>query len=245
MKKFTIINDDFYKYIKNVKTDSVGLILTDPPYTINKYSTGNIQFKNRKDMNDDIANWDAIEFMRILLPKGNIISFTNSNQIGNWHRTFDPKFDTFQFFIWHKTNPPPQIRKVSFLNSCELIICCWNKGHTWNFGKQNEMHNFFESHLCMGKERCKHPTQKPLGILKHLIKIASNPDDLVFDPFMGTGSIGIAAIELDRKFLGIEIDKKYFTLSYVSKCNKMTYGILFSPVLRQAFFKMIVTAWFL
>ncbi len=75
------------------------------------------------------------------------------------------------------------------------------------------MHNFIESSICMGEERVKnpnHPTQKPVRVLKHIIKIASNPNDLVFDPFMGVGSMGIAALELKRRFLGIEIDREYF-----------------------------------
>ena len=115
--------------------------------------------------------------------------------------------------VWHKTNPVPNIRKTSFLNSCELIVALWNKGHTWNFSKQSEMHNFIESPICMGNERLKnpkHPTQKPLKILKHIINIASNPNDTVLDMFMGTGSTGVAALELGRKFIGIEIDEIYY-----------------------------------
>lgn len=133
--------------------------------------------------------------------------------MGKFHEAFDPEFDTFQFMVWHKTNPVPNIRKSSFLNSCELIVCLWNKGHTWNFTKQNEMHNFIESPICMGTERLKnpkHPTQKPVKILKHIIKLASNPDDVVLDMFMGVGSTGVAAKMLNRKFIGIEIDEEYF-----------------------------------
>lgn len=61
----------------------------------------------------------------------------------------------------------------------------------------------------MGKERLKepkHPSQKPLKLLRHLIKIASNEGDLIFDPFMGVGSTGVAAKELNRNYVGCEID---------------------------------------
>jgi site-specific DNA-methyltransferase (adenine-specific)/modification methylase len=115
--------------------------------------------------------------------------------------------------VWHKTNPAPKIRRAGFLNSCELIVCVWNKKHTWNFINQREMHNFIQTPICMGKERVQepnHPTQKPLKVLSHIIKIASNPNDVVFDPFMGVGSTGVAALEMGRKFLGVEIDKTYF-----------------------------------
>ena len=120
---------------------------------------------------------------------------------------------TFQYFIWHKTNPVPKIYKNGFLNSCEMIICLWNKGHTWNFSDQKTMHNFFECPICMGNERTKspkHPTQKPLKLLRHIIKIASNEGDIVLDPFMGVGSTGIASFNLKRNFIGIELDKEYF-----------------------------------
>ncbi len=118
--------------------------------------------------------------------------------------------------VWHKTNPAPKIYKAGFLNSCELIICAWNKGHTWNFISQKEMHNFIETSICMGNERIKdphHSTQKSLKVLKHIIRIATNQGDTVFDPFMGVGSTGIAAQEMDRKFIGFEIDEKYFNAS--------------------------------
>jgi len=75
------------------------------------------------------------------------------------------------------------------------------------------MHNFIESPICMGSERVRnpgHPTQKPLKVLRHIIKIASNSNDLVFDPFMGVGSTGVAALEMNRCFWGIEIDENYF-----------------------------------
>ena len=94
-----------------------------------------------------------------------------------------------------------------------MIICMWNKGHKWNFTNQNEMHNFFESPICMPPERLrepKHPAQKPVKLLSHIINIASNPDDIIFDPFMGVGSTAVAAKKCGRKFVGCEIDKIYF-----------------------------------
>ncbi len=115
--------------------------------------------------------------------------------------------------LTHNTNPPPKLRRAGFLNSCELIVCAWNKGHTWNFTRQREMHNFIESPICMGKERVKnpvHPTQKPVKVLSHLIRLATKPGDLVFDPFMGVGSTGVAALQLGRRFTGIELDPLYF-----------------------------------
>lgn len=227
--KYLLINDDCFSVLKNIPDHSVDLILTDPPYNIAKYSTGNIKFDWRSDINNDLAEWDLLElhpaslldeFKRILSPKGNIFIFCSYNIIGEYHKVFDPEFDTFQFMVWHKTNPVPNFRKSSFLNSCELIISCWNKGHTWNFSNQKDMHNFIESGICMGSERVKgsdgkslHPTQKPIAVLEKIIKIASNENDLVLDCFNGVGSTGEASMRLNRRYIGIEIDKNYIDAS--------------------------------
>lgn len=220
-----LICGDSKDVIKHIPDNSIDFIFTDPPYNIGKHSTGNIILPGRSAMNNDVATWDWIdfnpeewadEFIRILKPTGNLFIFTSYNQIGRWYDSLDAKFDTSNYIVWHKTNPAPKIFKAGFLNSCEMIFTCWNKKHTWNFISQAEMHNFLESPICMYPERLnnpKHPAQKPVSILKKLIKIASNQDDIIFDPFMGVGSIGVAALQMNRKFIGVELDKTYFEAS--------------------------------
>lgn len=216
-----LILGDSRKLIEDIPDKSVDFICTDPPYNLSQYSSGNIDFGWRTSLNNDVAEWDSSalnpadwkdQFLRVLSPTGNIFIFTSYNLIGKWHEVFDPEFDTFQFMVWHKSNPVPKFRRAGFLNSCELIICLWNKGHTWNFGKQQEMHNFIESPICMGNERVKspkHPTQKPLRVMRRLIELASLPGQTVLDPFTGVGSTGVAAIEAGRNFVGIEKDVGY------------------------------------
>jgi DNA modification methylase len=222
MSEYKLLLGDSSEHIKAMADHSVDLILTDPPYNLGRYSTGNIKMSWRKEFNNDVAEWDQAifdpaewleDFVRVLKPTGTLFAFTSYNLLGQWHQAYDPVFDTFQFVVWHKSNPPPKLRRAGFLNSCELIICAWNKGHTWNFTKQKEMHNFIESPICMGKERVKnpvHPTQKPVKVLSHLIRLATNPGNLVFDPFMGVGSTGVASLQLGRRFVGMEIDALYF-----------------------------------
>lgn len=235
-KNYTLAYGDCFNYLCKIPDNGVDLILTDPPYNIAQYSTGNINLYGRTALNNDIGDWDLKpiepmylleDFKRILKPNGNIFVFTSYNLIGKWHEVFDSEFDTFQFFIWHKTNPVPKIYKNGFLNSCEMIICMWNKGHKWNFSAQSKMHNFFECPICMTPERLnnpKHPAQKPVKLLEHIIKIASNENDIVFDPFMGVGSTGVAALKSNRRFIGCEIEKEYFNAALKRmgdiKCQK-------------------------
>lgn len=217
-----IIRGDSKDVIKRIPDNSIDFIFTDPPYNLGQHSTGNIPLLGRSEMNNDVAEWDMIdfnpeewadEFIRILKPTGNLFIFTSYNQLGRWYNCLDHRFDTSNFMVWHKTNPAPKIFKAGFLNSCEMIFTCWNKKHTWNFISQSEMHNFIESPICMRPERLsnpKHPAQKPISILKKIIKIATNKDDIIFDPFMGVGSTGVAALSLDRRFIGVEINTNYF-----------------------------------
>ncbi len=229
MDKYSLINGDCFEKMKEIPDNSIDLILTDPPYNISQYSTGNMQFGWRSDINNDIAEWDKTEikpsdllkeFKRILSPMGNIFIFCTYNLLGEYHKCFDPEFESFQFLVWHKTNPIPNFRKSSFLNSCELVVCCWNKGHIWNFAKQNEMHNFIENPVCMGKERIKgkdgknlHPAQKPVKVLEKIISVASNENSVVLDCFNGVASTGEAALSLGRRYIGIEIDPVYYKAS--------------------------------
>lgn len=220
-----LLQGDSKELIKKIPDQFIDLILTDPPYNIGKHSTGNIPLPGRSAINNDVALWDQVdfhpeewvdEFLRILKPTGNLFIFTSYNQLGRWYDCLDHRMDTTQFMIWHKTNPAPKIFKAGFLNSCEMIYCGWNKKHTWNFISQTEMHNFIESPICMRPERLsnpKHPAQKPTAVLKKIVTIASNEGDVVFDPFMGVGSTGVAALALQRRFIGFELDEAYFNAS--------------------------------
>ena len=238
--KKCILRADSRDIIKRIPDNSVDFILTDPPYNLGQHSTGNIPLPGRTAMNNDVAEWDMIdfnpeewadEFIRILKPTGNLFIFTSYNQLGRWYNCLDHKFDTSNFMIWHKTNPAPKVFKAGFLNSCEMIFTCWNKKHTWNFISQAEMHNFIESSICMKPERLsnpKHPAQKPISILRKMIEIASNENDIVFDPFMGVGSTGVAALDLNRRFIGVELDETYFEAAQKRIETALLQGNLFS-----------------
>ena len=123
-KRYTLIQGDCMNYLSQIPDKSIDLILTDPPYNIAQYSTGNIPLPGRSALNNDLGEWDLTpiepiklidDFKRLLKPEGNIFIFTSYNLIGKWHEVFDKEFDTFQFFIWHKTNPAPKIYKNGFV----------------------------------------------------------------------------------------------------------------------------------
>jgi site-specific DNA-methyltransferase (adenine-specific) len=118
--------------------------------------------------------------------------------------------------IWHKKNPMPRNMNLHFVNSTEGWLYFTLKKKTGTFNNDGKLiHDFFETSLTTKKEKKygAHPTQKPESIIRHFIKLLSNPGDVVIDPFMGSGTTGKVAIELGREFLGVEISKKYYEMA--------------------------------
>lgn len=145
-------------------------------------------------------------------------------------------FSIINNIIWQKTNPSPNLACRCFTHSTETVI--WarkqltskKKGkHTFNYKLMKEENNnkqmkdvwdFVEPEFYISsvtpkseKKEGKHPTQKPLGLLERIIKSSTNEGDLILDPFNGSGTTGIAAVSLNRKYIGIEKEQDYLELS--------------------------------
>ena len=215
--------------LKNLADESVDLIFTDPPYF--QYRAQNIQgLKNHKDVEtefefDSYSNEEEYlnfleevlaECYRVAKPGAAGYMWCGDDFVSYINRMVDRVGFKFRKVIhWHKTNPFPAIytRKM-FANSMELLVH-FSKGtpKTWNHKHVNEMHNFIQAPICMGKERTKHKTQKPLKVCIPYIEISSNPGDLILDPFIGSGSTAVAAKMLGRNFIGFEISKEFCEIS--------------------------------
>src|SRR5437764_9942588 len=153
--------------------------------------------------------------------------------IGSYHNIFrvgailqDLGFWILNDVMWRKSNPMPNFRGRRFTNAHETLI--WaarevgGKGYTFNYealkaGNDDvQVRSDWTVALCTGEERLKgrdgkklHPTQKPEALLARVILSSSRPDDLVLDPFCGTGTTGAVAKRLGRRFVGCEQDAKY------------------------------------
>ena len=118
--------------------------------------------------------------------------------------------------IWHKLNPMPRNMNLHFINSTEAWLYFVYKKHTGTFNNDGKaIHDFFETSVTPTGERKfgKHPTQKPLALMSQFVRLLSNENDTVMDPFMGSGSSGEAALTLKRNFIGSEINADYFQIS--------------------------------
>jgi modification methylase len=153
--------------------------------------------------------------------------------IGSYHNIFrvgtilqDLGFWILNDIVWRKTNPMPNFRGRRFTNAHETMIWAVResgaKGYTFNYealkaGNEDiQVRSDWTLPLCTGEERLKgvdgkklHPTQKPESLLARVVLSSSRPDDLVLDPFSGTGTTGAVAKLLRRRFIGFERDAAY------------------------------------
>jgi len=176
---------------------------------------------------------------RVLKPTGSLyISSTYHNVAEIIFIAKKIGFRLNNIITWFKTNAMPNITKRTFTHSTEHV-CWFVKGNNWKFnyeklkeinphrtkeGKAKQLRDFIdfiELPLVQGRERLKgqdgraiHPTQKPEELIKLIIIASSDENDLVLDPFLGTGTTGVVAAILKRRWIGIEINEEYFKVAY-------------------------------
>ena len=221
---------DAIEFLKKIPDNSVDLVLTDPPYNLRWKQQ--IELHGRKVFYhnyEELKGWDKInkefyfklfnEFDRIVKDNGSIIIFAKTELV-TWimEAGLVNNFDYKATINYVKSNPVPQVRKKNYCSSFETIcwLARWNDkkcNFTFNFKSQKEMHNFIVMPICSGNERTKHPTQKPLKLISHLLEIHSNKKDIILDCFMGSGTTAVACKQLGRNFIGCDISEEYVKIA--------------------------------
>ena len=211
------------------------MVFADPPYFLSNggksISSGKIvsvnkgewdKKENYKDIKEFTKEWIK-ECYRILKKKCSIWI------CGTYHNIFDVKnalnevgFKIINIIIWKKTDPPPLIYKNKCRFSYEFII--WadkGRNHIFNYEKMYDINNneledvwILPAVSINEKNYGYHPTQKPECLLERIIKASTNPNQLVLDPFMGSGTTGVVCQRLNRRFIGIEKSKEYYKIAY-------------------------------
>lgn len=103
-----------------------------------------------------------------------------------------------------------------YVQDTEFAIWAVKKNAKWIFNKKSDLpylRSTFETAVVSGKEKNGHPTQKSLKLMEELINIHTKENEIILDPFMGSGTTGVAALKNKRKFIGIEIDNKYYEIA--------------------------------
>lgn len=224
-----LVNGDCLEYLSKIESNSIDLILIDPPYLISRESG----FSNYSDsasdeikkkygnLSIDFGDWDKVElnwdllfseYYRVLKKGGTLIIFYDiwkSSELKESANKF--KFKQPRVCAWVKTNPVPINSKINYLSNATEYFFSFVKGSKPTFNSKYD-NGFYSYPICHGKERFDHPTQKPLSLMKDLVEKHSNPGDIVLDTFAGTGTTAHACKITDRNYIMIERDSKYFEI---------------------------------
>ena len=234
METNKIIHGDCIEKMRELPNESVDLILTDPPFMISqkgkflgRKSLSHKSWKRNMDIKLDFGEWDHFkdeeEFfgfteswfkqcVRILKPKGLIYIFFDNQKTVYFDLFLSKKYGIKPrtVFVWLKSNPAPSFRKVNWLSASEFI---WvgSKGdcRLKNFLQQKEMFNYIITPNKSSYGETEHPTEKPKELIKKLILVNTNENDIILDCFAGSGVVGEVALKLNRKFILIEKDEKW------------------------------------
>lgn len=210
-----IHNEDCILGMKNIESESVDLVVTDPPYLVN-YKTGRRKDKTHRfskvilnDDNEQLIIDYINECYRVLKNNSAMYMFCSSDRVEFFKKQLEDKFKIKNMIIWVKNNHTAGDLKGSFGRKYEIIFLVV-KGKKHFNGKR--LTDIWEFDRVSGKKQL-HQNQKPLDLIKQCIEKHSDEGDLVFDGFAGSGTTAIACKELNRNFIGFELDKGYYDIA--------------------------------
>ncbi len=223
-----IFNDDAYSKIDELINQKVIVnhIITDPPYNISKQNNFSTMKNPRAGV--DFGKWDQGKFdlfswipkySKILDKNGSMIIFCSYRYISYIVDVLESEeagMAVKDVLIWKKSNPMPRNITRRYVQDMEFAVWAVKKNAKWIFNKPADVpycRSLFTTSTVSGTERTEHPTQKSFELMKQIISIHTNEGQTILDPFMGSGTTGVAAIQLKRNFIGIELEKKYFEIT--------------------------------
>lgn len=234
-----LYHGDSLELMASLPAESVDCIWTDPPYNLSndgitcvagrmvKVNKGEWDRSKGVELDHEFNKAWLAACYRLLKPTGTIwvtgtlhvypsVGFA-MQQLG---------FRIINDIIWEKPSPPPNLGCRCFTHSTELILwatkaCKGKERYTFNYEQMKaenggrQMKNIWRIPPPGKAEKVygKHPTQKPVALVSRCLRASTNPGDLVFDPFAGSSTTGVAALLLGRRFIGCEADARYVELS--------------------------------
>ncbi len=239
-KDFTLLQGNSLELLNEIDF-SFDMIFADPPYFL---SNGGISVQSGKMVCVDKGSWDKsngvqkdyefnyqwIKSCRDRLKDNGTIwisgTYHNIFQVANILQVLN--FKILNVVTWAKTNPPPNLSCRYFTHSTEFVI--WarkheKRPHLFNYDVMKEINGGKQMTdvwnmpaIAQWEKSCgKHPTQKPLALLTRIIKASTNENDWILDPFSGGGTTGVAASLLNRRYLGIDLERQYLDMSIMRR----------------------------
>ena len=217
--------------MKGIPDKSIDLVVTDPPYVIETRGAGIYKQTDKKyvkqldKMKDGFSEETLDELCRVM-KKINIYIFCSQKQIIPLLDYFVKKKKcNWNIICWHKTNPVPACGN-KYLTDTEFILFFREKG-VKVYGEFSTKFTYYVTPLNQAdKKKYGHPTIKPIKIIQNLILNSSQEGDIVFDPYIGSGSTGVGAVNTNRKYIGFEKEPRYYTIACqrIAEAEQMREG---------------------
>ena len=195
---YTLHLGDCLEYMKSMPDKSVDAVITDPPYGIGETNEKNMARGALAPCRDyGHFDWDNKKVDDIYITELLRIGKEQVVFGGNYYTNILPPSSSW--IIWDKQNTGDfadcELAWTSHKRAVRKVVWTWN------------------GMIRRGNDIRVHPTQKPLGVMRWIIERYTTAGDTIFDPFMGSGTTGVAAIQLGRNFIGCEIDPDYFAIA--------------------------------
>lgn len=233
-RDYRVETADYQDFMTALPAKSVDLILTDPPYCISK-KTGFKSVKNgekRFAVSMDFGQWDktevnledmAISFYDALRRGGTAIVWYDIWKIDRLKEAMESAgFKMIRLIIWQKTNPVPLNMRATYLSNSREVAVTGVKVGKPTFNSEYDS-GVYEYPIPRHNGNRVHPTQKPLSLFEDLVLKHSNQGDLVVDPFLGSGTTGVAAVRNSRRFAGCDLDVNYVEIARERIKNGMSH----------------------
>lgn len=216
--------EDSYKAIKDIPDKSVDCIYTDIPYDMTFSGGGTLKHKLGNYIKDEVKTFSSgidysiiNEFIRIM-KNINCFIWCSKNQIYDILKMFEPYKTEFNILTWTKTNPIPFGSSI-WLSDIEYYLHFY-KGSGYNIGWEYKKKNYSSPINSKDKDNFAHPTIKPLEMVKNHLLNLTQPNDIVADFFLGSGTTCVACKDIGRNYIGFEINPKWHKIA-VDRLNNV------------------------
>lgn len=224
-----LLHGDCYELIPTLPDKSVNLVITDPPYEFNAQITGRGMFSDKNaerygrkravGMLNELEKLDSTKFkpeviLELLRPKMERFYgyfFCNKTLVPEYLNWAIKNRFSYDILVMNKCNPVPA-HSTHHVSDLEYIILIRDKKSTYFQGSGLELSDYKKFFQTICKKRI-HPAEKPVELLERFVRVSCPKDGIILDPFMGSGSTGVACVNEERSFIGIEKDDNYFELA--------------------------------
>ena len=222
-KSIKIYNENCMKTMGRMEDKSIDLIITDPPYGMkfrSNHRAKRYEGIHWDDNLDWVEDWSS-ESYRVLKDNTNMYVFCSFHNVDIFKQALQRDFAIKNILIWEKNNTSMGDLKGDYAPKYEMILFVSKGRRLLNGGRDPNIFKFART----GNKL--HPTQKPVELISYLISKSSDKDDLIYDPFIGSGTTAEAAYTNERRCIGSEIDDAYYEVSLTRIEHLERQGTLF------------------